>query len=136
MLPDGRVVSGGSESEGVVRVWDPAAPGHMDAQLGRHHGAVLTLAVLPDGRVVSGSGDGRVRLWDSSPAGDQGTDEAPDPFENAVALLPDGHVVSQGDVVSPHDDRMLWLWDPAQPSEPGTAIGMHSGNVSDGITPR
>jgi WD40 repeat protein len=51
VLPDGRVVAGGSDRR--VQVWDPATPGAGPVEVGRHDGWVMTLAVLPDGRVVA-----------------------------------------------------------------------------------
>ena len=61
MLPDGRVVTGGEDSR--VLVWNPAAPGDVPVELGRHDSAVRAVAVLPDGRVVTGGDDRRVLLW-------------------------------------------------------------------------
>jgi hypothetical protein len=46
-----------------VLVWDPARPGTGPVELGRHHGAVVAVAVLPDGRVVSGGWGDRVLVW-------------------------------------------------------------------------
>jgi WD40 repeat protein len=97
VLPDGRVVSGGSD--GRVLVWDPADPGTGPAELGRS-GVVWTVAVLPDGRVVTGGGGfrgGEVLVWDPA-------DPAAGPAElghhsgvvRAVAVLPDGRVASAG----------------------------------------
>jgi len=43
---------------------DPARPGILQAELGRHHGSVQAVAVLADGRVVTGGYDGRVLAWD------------------------------------------------------------------------
>lgn len=48
--------------DGRVRVWDPARPG-TTLDLGKHHGRVGAMGVLPDGRVVTG-GDGLMRVWD------------------------------------------------------------------------
>ena len=52
VLPDGRVVTGGS-NDGRVLLWDPAEPGAGPVQLGRHENGVRALAVLPDGRLGS-----------------------------------------------------------------------------------
>ena len=65
VLPDERVVTGGHD--GRVLVWDPADPGAVPVELGRHDGPVDAVAVLPDGRVVTGGHDGRVLVWDPAP---------------------------------------------------------------------
>ena len=49
-------------------MWDPADPGAGPAELGREHGRVRAVAVLPDGRVVTG-GDRRVLMWDPADPG-------------------------------------------------------------------
>ena len=128
MLPDGRVVTGGDD--GRVLVWDPAEPGAGPVELGRHEGGVGAVAVLPDGRVVTGgpsSAEGgvcvgltatrrRVLVWDPAEPGagpvELGRHEG---GVRAVAVLPDGRVVTGGD-----DDRVR-LWD-VQSSSPGTLL--------------
>ena len=67
MLPDGRVVTGGYD--GRVLVWDPDQPRTGPVKLGRHRGAVRSVAVLPGGRVVTGGSDSRVLVWDPAVAG-------------------------------------------------------------------
>jgi hypothetical protein len=59
VLPDGRVVTGGSDG---VLVLDPDAPGTGPAEIGRRGVWVSAVAVLADGRVVSGGDDG-VLVW-------------------------------------------------------------------------
>jgi len=90
VLPDGRVVTGGSGifDDGRVLVWDPAEPGTGPAELGRHEGVVQAVAVLPDGRVVTGGLDGvRLRnMQDGSP----GTLLACAAYALASSLSPSG----------------------------------------------
>jgi WD40 repeat protein len=106
VLPDGRVVSGGSDRR--VLVWDPSRPGSGPALLGRHGGQVRVVAVLPDGRVVSGGSEGRVLVWDPSrPGSDPVELGGHDDWVVAVAVLPDGRVVSGG------DDRRVLIWNAA-----------------------
>jgi hypothetical protein len=89
VLPDGRVVTGGSGlGGGRVLVWDPAEPGTGPVELGRDEGVVAAVAVLPDGRVVTG-GDYQVRLRNvqsSSP----GTLLACSAYALATSLSPSG----------------------------------------------
>ena len=66
VLPDGRVVTGGSgvDGRGRVLVWDPAQPGTDPVEIGRDEAWITTIVVLPDGQVVTGSGvRDRVRVW-------------------------------------------------------------------------
>jgi WD40 repeat protein len=106
VLPDGRVVTGGTDPQ--VRVWDPAAPGAAPLDLGSRDGGVRALAVLADGRVVTGGDDGRVRVWDPAAPGaaplelgshDGWTGAGP------VAVLADGRVVTGG------TDHRVRVWD-------------------------
>jgi WD40 repeat protein len=60
-----RVVS--ASTDGMVRVWDLAAPEEPVAVLKGHDGAVLSCGFPPDpgdNRVVSAGKDGTVRIWD------------------------------------------------------------------------
>ena len=70
VLADGRVVTGGADRR--VLIWDPARPGTVPAELGRHDGPVRAAAVLADGRVVTaGGGFGQVLIWHPASAGTQ-----------------------------------------------------------------
>jgi hypothetical protein len=69
VLPDGRLVTGGSDTGGGrVLVWDPADPGAGSVQAGRDEGGMEAVAVLPDGRPVT-FGRGRVLVWDPADPG-------------------------------------------------------------------
>jgi hypothetical protein len=123
VLPDGRVVSGGSDQR--VLVWDPSRPGSAPVELGRHDDRVEAVAVLPDGRVVSGGSDRRVLVWDPSQL-------ESDPVERrsrydpviAVAVLPDGRVVSS------EFDQGVLVWDPSRPGSAPVELGRHAGWVA------
>ena len=118
VLPDGRVVSGGAD--GSIRLWDPAAPAASPIDLGSHDGMVA-LAALPDGRVVSGGG-GRVRIWDPAALGATPIDlGSHDDSAAAVAVLPDGRVVSGG------GDGRVRVWTPVAPSAGPADLGSHAG---------
>ena len=68
VLPDGRVVTGGTDQR--VLVWDPAEPSGIPAELGRSRGGLVrAVAALADGRIVTGGGDRRVLVWDPGGAG-------------------------------------------------------------------
>lgn len=57
--------------DGRVLIWDPDIPGTAPAELGRHHGWVLAVAVLADGQVITSGADGRALVWDPARAGTQ-----------------------------------------------------------------
>ena len=86
VLPDGRLVTGGSDGRVLVR--DPAEPDAGPVELGRHEGEVRAVAVLPDGRLVTGDDD---QVWlshmqNSSP----GTLLACSAYALATSLSPSG----------------------------------------------
>ncbi len=95
----------------------------LSGDLGRGHGRVRGVAVLPDGRVVTGGDDGRVLMWDLA---DPGAGPAELGREHgrvrAVAVLPDGRVVTGG-------DRRVLGWDPADPGAGPAELGREHGRV-------
>jgi WD40 repeat protein len=120
-LPDGRVVSGGTD--GRLLVWESGEGGSQPLKLGRHEGQVRAVAALPDGRVVSGGTDGRVLRWDAGQARSQpGELGRHEDWVRGVAALPDGRVVSGG-----ADGRVL-LWETKAGSQP-RELGRHEGPV-------
>ena len=129
VLPDGRVVTGsGGDDGGRVLVWDPAEPGAGPVELGRGEGGVAAVAVLPDGRVVTGSGGddgGRVLLWDPAEPGAGPVELGRGEGEVAVAVLPDGRVVTGGR----YGGRVL-VWDPAEPGAGPVELGRGEGGVA------
>jgi hypothetical protein len=91
----------------LVPLWTTRKASYaLSGELGRHNEWVWTVAVLPDGRVVSGGGDGRVLVWDPAAPGTgpvqlgrhdvSGTSDKGPTGVLAVAVLPDGRVVSGG----------------------------------------
>jgi WD40 repeat protein len=89
VLPDGRVVTSGDGAAGRVLVWEPAEPGASPIELGRYDG------------------------W--RPGGEFGEHAG---LKNAVAVLPDGRVVTGGEY------RVL-VWDPAKPGAGPVDAGPH-----------
>ena len=59
VLPDGRVVTGGSTTTGGCWCGTRPSPGVGPVELGRDEVGVRAVAVLPDGRVVTGGDDDR-----------------------------------------------------------------------------
>jgi WD40 repeat protein len=131
VLPDGRVVTGGSY-DGRVLVWDPAEPGSGPVELGRYELGVGVVAVLPDGRVVTSGGGfvggAQVLVWDPA---EPGTGPAElgrrDGGVTAVAVLPDGQVVTGG------DDRVRLR--NVQSSSPGTLLACSASALATSLSP-
>lgn len=125
-LPDGRIVSGGSE--GTVRIWDRTT-GVEDEQspvpVG-HSGAVTALTVLADGRVASGDGDGAIRIWD--PAEPEG---APAVLSGHVGAVTDLVELSEGRLASSGVDGTVRVWDLLEPSRGSEVLDGHTDAVTD-----
>ena len=132
VLPDGRVVSGGDDRR--VLLWDPGTIGAAPVELGGHRCTVRVVAVLPDGRIVSGGDDGRIRIWNPAaesvryfwPSGAQartliGFARHRDRLR-ALAVLPDGRLVSGG-------DDWMRIWDLTPAHMPPVDLGCHDGMV-------
>ena len=134
VLPDGRVITGGLD--GRVLVWDPARPGTAPLKLGRGKKTVWVAAVLPDGRVITNGANGQVitsgtkwncslLVWDPARPGTPPVKLGRrHDVVDAVAVLPDGRVVTSG-----YEKRVL-LWDPARPGAAPVELGRHPGTVT------
>ena len=103
VLPDGRVVSGGSDGRVVVR---SLVEWLVESCRPRPHDSKVTaVAALPDGRVVSGGEDRRVLVWDVTTQ----TEVAQlDCSVTALAAAPHGH--GETGLVVGHGGAGLSLW--------------------------
>jgi WD40 repeat protein len=110
---------------GLVPRWTTRrASRALSGELGRHHGPVWAVAVLPGGRVVTGGDDRRVLVWDpAAPGAGPAELGRHDGAVQAVAALADGRVVTGGS-----DGRVL-VWDPAVPGAGPAELGRYDGGV-------
>jgi WD40 repeat protein len=81
-------------------------------------------------RLVSGSGDGKLKLWDTTTGGVIRTIYGHGADVWAVAFSPDG-----GRLASASIDRTVKLWDPASGSEVLTLTGHTGGVLSVAFSP-
>jgi WD40 repeat protein len=103
VLPDGRLVSGGSD--GTIMLWDPGR-GAPDASLEGHSGQVAGLAALPDGRLASVGEDRTIRIWECHNGSWSGSVVfVADDEIYALALFPGPAVLVAGDA----SGRLHWL---------------------------
>ena len=117
--PDGKRLASGGETDGTVRLWDPAAPDTPSVVLGRHDAGVSRVRFSPNGKqLASVSLDHSVRLWNV-----EDTDALPIVLSGhvghvwALAYSPDGrHLVTAGDV----GDAAIKIWDLTHPLNTST----------------
>ena len=105
-----------------VLAWNMDARGPLPGKFGGNP-SVSALAFTPDGRLITGS-ERSIWIWDWEADGPRsGQMESIDEHLQAVAVQPDGRVVTAG-----LNTRVL-LWDPARPSVPVTELGRHTDYV-------
>lgn len=116
--PSGNLLASG-DSDGVVRLWNPATHQAVGAPL-RTGGGALGLAFSPDGTVLAGAGgDGHITLWNSATHREIGAPitAARHDFANAVAFAPSGTLLAGAS-----SDGRIRLWNPATQQETGAPI--------------
>ena len=120
VLPDGRLVRGSSVNTVAVLPDGRVVSGS----------SVNTMAVLPDWQVVPGGYSGQVLVWDpAAPGADPAELGTHDSGVNAVAVLPDGRVVTVSRVV-PGGSGGLLVWDPAVTGSDPAELGSHDSEAN------
>jgi len=149
VLPDGRIAATTSRLSGQVLVWDPHRPDATPIELG-HAKGLEDAAVLPDGRIVTyrnsrpgysnsgpgnteSRGNGWVEVWDPN---------QPDitPIElgctdgglgvTAIAVLPDGRIVTGSSNDYAWSDARVLVWDPHRPDTDPIELGHTKSRVN------
>ncbi|MDH6222522.1 WD40 repeat protein [Streptomyces pseudovenezuelae] len=89
-----------------------------------YHEPIDRLATLPGERIVSASRwEGDLLVWDPADGGQQPTKlGSTGGHVDALAVLPDGHVVTQSVTKAGALEELL-IWDPASPEEPSRSLG-------------
>ncbi|MFE0877045.1 trypsin-like peptidase domain-containing protein [Streptomyces smyrnaeus] len=115
-----RLISAGRDS-GRLLGWDAT---FLYSYRSAYHEPVHALAALPDGRLVSASRwKGDLLIWDPADGGRQPTTSgSAGAHVDALAVLPDGHVVTQSAARTGAPAELL-IWDPARPQEPPRSLG-------------
>ncbi|KAK6500755.1 hypothetical protein TWF506_003518 [Arthrobotrys conoides] len=133
---DGKILASGS-GDGVIIIWNTDTKKRTDTIEG-HRDWVASLQFSYDGKLASSSGEGRIKLWDTSVMEvnhPTGLDQYHLGRVRSVAFSPDGKQVAScsGDktieVASGSGDRTIKLWD----TTTGTCIATlegHSGSIS------
>ena len=117
--PDGTKLVSGSESDGIVRIWDVASRKALHTLDGRMF-LGRTMALSPDGKMVAlGTVGHTVRLWDVETGKELFTEyQGHDSQINSLAFSPDGKML-----VSAGDFRQTFLWDTTRRERKGLLAG-------------
>jgi KAP family P-loop domain/WD domain, G-beta repeat len=130
---DGQPVLATGSSDGMVRLWDPAAGAALGGPLTGHTGTVRWGSWgQVDGRPVlaTGSADRTVRLWD--PATGAALGRPLTGHTGTVGWGCWGQVDSRPVLATGSDDRTVRLWDPATGAALGGPLTSHTGHVDWG----
>ncbi|MEM9131284.1 MAG: serine/threonine-protein kinase [Actinomycetota bacterium] len=107
---DGGLIATG-HGDGIVRLWDPAAPDRVVADYDGHAAGVETVVRLGEGRILSADSSGEVHVWSTeNPADAVIYDGHAGGFlegVGAAAELDDGRLATADDTGEVH------VWDPA-----------------------
>jgi WD40 repeat protein len=103
--PDGHRIAT-SQSNGAVRLWDPATGKPVGPSLAGHTDVATDVAFTPDGRTIASTGDDNtLRLWNAETGALNSKPQHADAAE-ALAVSPDGAVMVTGG-----EKNIIQLWD-------------------------
>jgi RNA polymerase sigma factor (sigma-70 family) len=105
--PDGKTaITGGSNSDGNIRLWD-AAIGREVRTIPGAGAAITAIAVTPDGKtILATAGDKTIRLWDVATGAEVRRLRGHQAQPTSVAVTPDGRAA-----VSSSVDKTARVWD-------------------------
>lgn len=123
-------LSGGSGSDGTVRIWDATSGSELQAPR-VHEGFVQTAEFSPDGtKVLTTGGDGVVRIWDAASGRELQALQAHDGSVHSAEFSRDGTKV-----LTTGDDGVVRIWDAVGGKETMTLIHGELGAVGGEFNP-
>lgn len=134
--PDGQTLaSGGSVSDGTVRLWD-VATGIQLRVLRGHDGLISQLAFSDDGRMLASSSGEQIILWDVATGAPLRTIKTAQTDLNQIAFIKDDKHLISGSGMGGEQEQTVKIWDVATGAELHEGRGQNLFNpVAESFSP-
>jgi WD40 repeat protein len=121
--PDGQTLaSGGSVSDGTIRLWDVATGIQLRVMRG-HDSLISEIVFSDDGAMLASSSGAKIILWDVATGTILGTINTAQPDINQLAFFDDGKRLVSGNGYGGDQEQTVKIWDVATGAEARTARG-------------